>query len=103
MVGGNLDNLYHFFERQKRRFKRHPKYLLRGPCIQPKKQFKVQIIGILEEIHSFSSSSSSCQPTATIAMNVATAAPSGRENEAKNGMNAAGLGIPGIPKTKKKF
>ena len=36
-------------------------------------------------------------------MNVATAAPSGRENEAKNGMNAAGLGIPGIPKTKKKF
>ena len=34
--------------------------------------------------------------TATMAMNVATAAPSGRENEAKNGMNAAGFGIPGI-------
>ena len=35
--------------------------------------------------------------TATMAMNVATAAPSGRENEAKNGMKAAGFGIPGIP------
>merc|ERR1719273_2287007 len=31
-------------------------------------------------------------------MNVATAAPSGREKEAKNGMNAAGFGIPGIPR-----
>ena len=28
-------------------------YLLCGLCIQHKKQFKVQIIGILEEIHSF--------------------------------------------------
>ena len=35
--------------------------------------------------------------TATMAMNVATAAPSGRENEAKKGMKAAGFGIPGIP------
>ena len=33
-----------------------------------------------------------------MAMNVATAAPSGRENEAKKGMKAAGFGIPGIPK-----
>ena len=29
------------------------RYLLCGSCIQPKKQFKVQIIGILEEIDSF--------------------------------------------------
>ena len=55
-----------FFERRKRRFKRHSKLLiiqnssqikaedvLCGSCMQPKKQFKVQIIGILEEIDSF--------------------------------------------------
>ena len=51
---------------QKRQFKRHSKLLiiqnssqikaenvLCGSCIQPKKQFKVQIIGILEEVDSF--------------------------------------------------
>ena len=50
---------------QKRQFKRHSKLLiiqnssqikaedvLCGSCMQPKKQFKVQIIGILEEIDS---------------------------------------------------
>ena len=55
-----------FFGRQKRQFKRHSKLLiiqnssqikaedvLCGSCMQPKKQFKVQIIGILEEIDSF--------------------------------------------------
>ena len=53
-----------FFERQKRWFKCHSKwfiiqnslqvkveYLLCGSCIQPKKELKVQIIGILEEIN----------------------------------------------------
>ena len=31
-------------------FKKKAEYLLCGSCVQPKKQFKVQIIGILEEI-----------------------------------------------------
>ena len=35
------------------KFKKKAEYLLCGSCIQPTKQFKVQIIGILEEIDSF--------------------------------------------------
>ena len=52
---------------------------------------------VIEFLDKHANDDEEAKQTETMAMNVATAAPSGRENEAKNGMNAAGFGIPGIP------